>query len=123
LLVPTADVLLTSATTNAIDSRSRIACQKELDKTFKALLDEDIVQQVEAQGWITRIGRLFKAGVRMIERIQKERASEQPLLNEQMDQLDTENLELQVQVLAGKNAKLRDVLEAIRGLLNGETRN
>jgi predicted TIM-barrel fold metal-dependent hydrolase len=114
---------LTIIKANAIDYRSRIAYQKELEETLRGLLDQDIVEQVEAEGWITRIGRLFKAGVRMMERVQEERATKQPSLNERIDQLGVERLELQVEVLAEENAKLRGVLEAMRELLDGGNRS
>jgi predicted TIM-barrel fold metal-dependent hydrolase len=114
---------LTIIKANAIDYRSRIAYQKELEETLRGLLDQDIVEQVEAEGRITRIGRLFKAGVRMMERVQEERATKQPSLNERIDQLGVERLELQVEVLAEENAKLRGVLEAMRELLDGGNRS
>lgn len=51
---------------------------KSAEKDYRAglghLLDSDIVEQVEAEGGITPDGRLFKAAVRMMERVIDERA-------------------------------------------------
>lgn len=62
-----------SMTTGAVDYRQRKAVNKEYQAHFASLLDSDIVEQVDAEGGITPQGRLFKAGVRMLERVREER--------------------------------------------------
>lgn len=66
-----------SMTPSAIDYRERKVQQKQYEEKLAALLDDDIVDQVEDEGGITPLGRLFKAGVRMLERVQAERAGRQ----------------------------------------------
>ena len=63
-----------SMTPSAVDFRARKVQQKQYEERLAALLDDDIVDQVEEEGGITPLGRLFKAGVRMLERVQAERA-------------------------------------------------
>lgn len=75
----------------AKDSRQRRAIEEQYQKRLEELLDEDIRQQVEQEGGITPIGRLFKAGVRMMERVSEERknrnvASEQEDKDEDEDE-------------------------------------
>lgn len=86
---------------------------------MREALDQDIVQQVEAEGWITPIGRLIKAGVRMMERVQEERESVQPSLNTRIDQLDLERRQLKIQALEQENERLRDIVDRMKDLLNG----
>lgn len=62
-----------SMTPSAIDYRERKKIAAEYQVRFAELLDDDIVQGVEAEGWLTPIGRLFKAGVRQLERQIEER--------------------------------------------------
>lgn len=63
-----------SMTKSAVDYRERKVIQQQYQDRMASLLDEDIVNQVEEEGGITPLGRLFKAGVRMLERVQLERA-------------------------------------------------
>ena len=63
-----------SMTPSAIDYRERKIIQAQYQTRLAELLDLDIVSQVEAEGGITPLGRLFKAGVRMMERVVDERA-------------------------------------------------
>ena len=50
--------------------------EREFEQRLKAMIDQDIVSQVEAEGWLTPNGRLFKAGIRMMERVQQERKTD-----------------------------------------------
>lgn len=62
-----------SMTKNAIDYRQRKEVQEPYREHLATLLDADIVEQVEEEGWITPDGRLYKASVRMLERVKHER--------------------------------------------------
>lgn len=63
-----------SMTPSAIDYRERKVVQAQYQARLADLLDPDIVSQVEDEGGITPLGRLFKAGVRMMERVIEERS-------------------------------------------------
>lgn len=62
-----------SMTRNAIDYRQRKKVQEQYREHLATLIDADIVEQVEEEGWITPDGRLYKASVRMLERVKNER--------------------------------------------------
>lgn len=62
-----------SMTASAVDYRERKIVQAQYQAQLAELLDPDIVSQVETEGGITPLGRLFKAGVRMMERVMDER--------------------------------------------------
>ena len=47
--------------------------EREFEQQLRAMIDQDIISKVEAEGWLTPNGRLFKAGIRMMERVQQER--------------------------------------------------
>lgn len=63
-----------SMTPSAVDYRERKVVQAQYQARLAELLDSDIVRQVEAEGGITPDGRLYKAAVRMMERMMDERA-------------------------------------------------
>jgi len=63
-----------SMTPSAVDYRERKIVQAQYQSRLAELLDADIVSQVEIEGGITPLGRLFKAGVRMMERVIEERS-------------------------------------------------
>lgn len=63
-----------SMTASAIDYRERKAIQKEYFLKMIAMIDDDIIKQVEDEGGITPEGRRYKAVVRMLERLQLDRA-------------------------------------------------
>lgn len=62
-------------TPNAVDYRERKVVQEQYREHLATLLDADIVEQVEEEGGITPLGRLYKASVRMLERVKEERDS------------------------------------------------
>lgn len=62
-----------SMSKGAVDYRERKSVEADYQARFAELLDHDIVQQVDQEGGITPQGRLFKAGVRMLERVERER--------------------------------------------------
>ena len=57
-------------TVRATDHRERRAVEKELKEKVCASIDEDILQQVDAEGGITPGGRLYKAVYLMMRRTQ-----------------------------------------------------
>lgn len=63
-----------SMSRNAVDYRLRKNVQSQYRNQLVVLIDGDIVNEVENEGGITPLGRLFKAAVRMLERVQGERA-------------------------------------------------
>ncbi|KAK5089495.1 hypothetical protein LTR24_006137 [Lithohypha guttulata] len=63
-----------SMTPSAVDYRERKIVQAQYQSRLAELLDADIVSQIEIEGGITPLGRLFKAGVRMMERVIEERS-------------------------------------------------
>lgn len=67
-----------SMTPNAVDYRERKVIQQEYQDQLTARLDAAVVQQVESEGGITPLGRLFKAAVRTIELMQAEKAKVNP---------------------------------------------
>lgn len=81
------------------------------------MVDQDIVQQVEAEGWITPIGRLFKAGVRMMERVQKER-EDGGMAIESVRVVHVEGQRQDVEALQKENDELNAVVRKLREDLN-----
>lgn len=106
-----------SQTPNAIDYRARKAYQKELEEQFRKSLDQDIVRQVEAEGWITPEGRLYKAGLRQMQRVTQEREAADAADHRTME-LTFEGQQRKVQTLEAENEKLRSGVEEMRQVLN-----
>lgn len=63
-----------SMSKTAVDFRERKKLQAEYQEELAELLDDDVVQQVEMEGGITPLGRLFKAAVQMLQRVKEIRA-------------------------------------------------
>ena len=104
-------------TANAVDYRARIAYQKELEQQLREMIDQDIVQQVEAEGWITPAGRLFKAGVRMMERGKQERQAV-AMMDERVKRLDVERQSRRIVALEKENEKMHGALEQMRQVMD-----
>ena len=104
-------------TANAVDYRARIAYQKEMEDEFRKSLDQDIVQQVEAEGWITPAGRLFKAGIRQMQRVTQEREAVEAADHRTME-LNFEGQQRKIQRLESENEKLRGGVEQVRQVLD-----
>ena len=81
------------------------------------MLDQDIVEQVEAEGWITPAGRLYKAGIRMMERVQKERQDAKEL-SEGMMNLDLRAQRTHTQALERDNNRLRGAMGQLKKVLD-----
>lgn len=62
-----------SMSDTAVDFRQRRVIETEYKQHLATLLDDNVVQEVEEEGGITPLGRLFKAAVRMLERVHVER--------------------------------------------------
>ncbi|OAL20494.1 hypothetical protein AYO22_08795 [Fonsecaea multimorphosa] len=62
----------------SIDFRNRREAEESYRKKVCALIDDDILQRVDAEGGITPVGRMYKAICRMMERQSK---SKQPGAN------------------------------------------
>ncbi len=105
-----------SQTPNAVDYRARIAYQKELEGQLRELIDQDIVEQVEAEGWITPVGRLLKAGVRMLERTRQEREAVDEA-NQRVKDLFVDGEQRKMERLESENEKLRGGLQQMRVVL------
>lgn len=103
-------------TANAVDYRARLAYQKELEEELRKSLDQDIVQQVEAEGWITPAGRLFKAGIRQMQRVTQEREAVEAADHRTME-LNFEGQEWKIQRLESENEKLRGGVKEMRHVL------
>ena len=103
-------------TATAIDHRARIAYQKELEQELRESLDQDIVQQVEAEGWITPAGRLFKTGIRQMQRVMREREAVEAA-NHRRVELSSVEQQWKIQRLESENEKLREVVEEMRHVL------
>lgn len=100
-----------SMTPQAVDYRERKVIQKEYEERLMELIDSDIRNQVDGEGGITPLGRLFKAGVRMMERVQNERAQSRSLspspnameLEEEVKMLKTRAITAEADLLELKN--------------------
>jgi hypothetical protein len=80
------------------------------------MIDKDIVQQVEAEGWITPVGRLFKAGVRMMERVQREREAA-GVVSERFQGADMDIQRGKVHTLERDNNRLTGAVMQIKEIL------
>jgi len=112
-----------SMTASAVDYRERKSVQAQYQAQLAELLDPDIVSQVETEGGITPLGRLFKAGVRMMERVMDERVGRAK--NEPKHEVDaisprskpvidaTGNLEERVKQAEEKLATFKQALRAV----------
>jgi len=110
-------------TASAVDYRERKSVQAQYQAQLAELLDPDIVSQVETEGGITPLGRLFKAGVRMMERVMDERVGRAK--NEPKHEVDaisprskpvidaTGNLEERVKQAEEKLATFKQALRAV----------
>lgn len=105
-----------SMTPSAIDYRERKKTAAEFQERFAELLDNDIIQQVEEEGWLTPIGRLFKAGVRQLERVAQERRmkpQEITSLNQSAPS-DRDSLPLESVLLRIENDQLKTKLDRMK---------
>lgn len=87
------------------------------------MLDQDILTQVEAEGWLTPVGRLFKAGCRMIDRVHEERQNrddeDEPPAAKRLRLEDHEDSEMQTELasLREQNQELRDHIKEVKETL------
>lgn len=114
-----------SMTPQAVDYRERKIIQQEYQDRLMDLIDRDIRDQVDGEGGITPLGRLFKAGVRMMERVQIERAGGSSDSYEMVEDVHQERQgyqdQEQVQMLKARavtaEAELLELKNKLRGLI------
>jgi hypothetical protein len=98
------------------DYRKRKARQAVLEEQLRGMIDQDVIGQVEAEGWITPIGRLFKSGCCMMERLQKERQErEEEVRGRKRARIDDDNG--QGRRIPTENKKLKTIVEQMKDVL------
>lgn len=112
-----------SMSKNAVDFRQRKVVEKQYQERLAEMLDSDIVQQVDEEGGITPLGRVFKAGVRVMERVQQERSCQRvlpPGAKISDAEVSAAEFELMRQRALKAEEKLRQYQSALRALLKDE---